>query len=262
MSGAQRSRVPGLRSLESRRGCRRRRGRRGVQCFEVVGAADGELDRPAGALPVAKTYQVSPSRAIDGSWVPATSPESLRACGCWATAKVVRRSRRAARGDVRVMLSVFRWPCRKVRPSLRGVYSGRGVAVVTPGGPARGEGGGGEKDDSGDDGLRPDAVDAPLLQDVGLEVGEHACGGEADLRKLQHGPPAPQHGEDDHQPVADDAEGRDGDVQLVVSAASSKERGGKTAKREWLTAPQSKCSVTAQGARRRGPCCGRGGRGR
>jgi hypothetical protein len=65
----------------------------------------------------------------------------------------------------------------------------------------------GEEQDRGDEALRPEAVDAPLLQDVGLEVAEEGGAEEADLRDLEEQPPASHQGQDGDESVADDAYG-------------------------------------------------------
>ena len=49
---------------------------------------------PSAALPVVKTYQVLPSRIIEGSWAPRTSPSS--GMDCWAAADMMAESRRRA----------------------------------------------------------------------------------------------------------------------------------------------------------------------
>ncbi len=65
------------------------------------------------------------------------------------------------------------------------------------------------------DDLRPDAIDAPLAQDVGLHIAQEGRAGEADFRRLK-GEPGParqcKHGD---QRVSHDAEGGDGDVQAT-----------------------------------------------
>ena len=87
---------------------------------------------------------------------------------------------------------------------------------MTTGVPARSERDGGDGHDGGDDALGPEAVDAPLLNDVGLEVGEHEGEEEADLRELEDDPETAGESDEGDQSVADDAKRGDGDVELVA----------------------------------------------
>ena len=74
---------------------------------------------------------------------------------------------------------------------LGGSYGGGGgVRVAAPGVPAGNERGGRKEQDGGDDGLRPEAVDAPFLDNVGLEIGEHGGEEEADLGEFEGDPEA------------------------------------------------------------------------
>ena len=78
----------------------------------------------------------------------------------------------------------------------------------------------GAEQDGRNDGLRPDAVDAPLLQDVVLHVGEEGGEGEADLRDLQEeevatGEPAGPEREAGDDCIAENAEDGDRDVELL-----------------------------------------------
>ena len=82
--------------------------------------------------------------------------------------------------------------------------------------PAGGKNGGGEEEDGGDDRLRPKAVDAPLLDDVGLEIGEHGGEEEADLGEEEEEAHAAEEGGQGHKAVADDAEGGNGNVELAA----------------------------------------------
>jgi hypothetical protein len=72
--------------------------------------------------------------------------------------------------------------------------------------------GDGEEKDGGDDALGPEAVDAPLLQDVGFDVAEEESEEEGDLGELEGEPPAAHEGEDADDGVADDAKHGDRDV--------------------------------------------------
>ena len=73
----------------------------------------------------------------------------------------------------------------------------------------------GEDEDGGDDGEGVEAVDAPLFDDVGLEVGEEGGAGEADFGGLEGEPIPFGEGEDGDECVADHADDGDGDVGLA-----------------------------------------------
>src|ERR1700742_3178932 len=74
----------------------------------------------------------------------------------------------------------------------------------------------GEQNDGCDDALRPDAVDAPLLNHILFKIGEDECAEATDLCGLKGEEIAAQEREDGDQNVADDADGGDGDVALAV----------------------------------------------
>jgi hypothetical protein len=71
------------------------------------------------------------------------------------------------------------------------------------------------QDDGSDDNLRPDAVDAPFFDDVGLEVGEEGGAEEADAGEFEDDAQAAEQREDGDEAVADDSDGGDGDVQAL-----------------------------------------------
>src|ERR1700722_15347963 len=73
--------------------------------------------------------------------------------------------------------------------------------------PAYDEGSQSEEKNCCDEGLRPEAVDAPLLEDVGFEVGEEGGAEEADLGEFEEQPPASHGGGEGDAPVAGDADG-------------------------------------------------------
>ena len=75
------------------------------------------------------------------------------------------------------------------------------------------QGGDGEQEDCGDDALGPEAVDAPLLEDVGLDVAEEGCEEEGYLSDFEEKPPATHEGEDADCGVAEDSEHCDGNVR-------------------------------------------------
>jgi hypothetical protein len=70
----------------------------------------------------------------------------------------------------------------------------------------------GQEENGGHDALRPEAVDAPFLHNVGFEVAEEAGAQEANLCGFKEQPPASGEREDGDQGVADDADGGYGDV--------------------------------------------------
>lgn len=78
---------------------------------------------------------------------------------------------------------------------------------------ARDKGADGQEENGGDDSLGPEAVDAPLLQDVGFDVAEEESEEEADLCELEGEPPAAHEGEDADDGVACNAEHCDGNVR-------------------------------------------------
>ena len=81
---------------------------------------------------------------------------------------------------------------------------------------AEDEGEEGGEHDGGDDGLRPKAVDAPLFDDVGLEIGEEAGSAKAYFSELEERPPPAEEGEQQHDGIGSDAGGGDGEVELFA----------------------------------------------
>jgi hypothetical protein len=69
-----------------------------------------------------------------------------------------------------------------------------------------------EEEDGGNDALGPEAVDAPLLKDVGFDVAEEGGEEEGYLSDFEEKPPAAHEGEDSDYGVAEDSEHCDGDV--------------------------------------------------
>ena len=77
---------------------------------------------------------------------------------------------------------------------------------------AEDQAGNGEEEDGCDDALGPEAVDAPLLKDVGFDVAEEGGEEEGYLSDFEEKPPAAHEGEDSDYGVAEDSEHCDGDV--------------------------------------------------
>ena len=72
-----------------------------------------------------------------------------------------------------------------------------------------------EQQNCGHQGHGPEAVDAPFFDDVGLEVAEEGCAGEADLCDLKGEPIPLAESEDHYKCVAEYAKDGDGKVDLT-----------------------------------------------
>ena len=73
----------------------------------------------------------------------------------------------------------------------------------------------GEQQNCGHQGHGPEAVDAPFFDDVGLEVAEEGCAGEANLGDLKREPIPLAESEDRYKCVAEYAKDGDGKVDLT-----------------------------------------------
>src|SRR5580698_2866863 len=82
-----------------------------------------------------------------------------------------------------------------------------------------------------DDPLRPHTVDAPLLQDVCLQITEKSGKEKADLGELEHQPPAPHQCRNADRRIAHDAQHRDRNMpsRLGVFIESMWRKDGETA---------------------------------